>query len=610
MCFAVSTTSDAATSGWHLYAFQPAASQLCNGCRPYPDYPKLAVWPDGYYVSYNQGSNGSYIGAAACVLDRNAMLSGAAATMQCFPNSDPSYGSWLPVDLDGTTPPPAGTPGYFLNFDANDQSLDLWQLHVDWTTPANSTFTGPINIPVTPFTEACGETLVELNYSSTYACVPQAQTAQMLDSYGDRLMYRAAYRNFGNYASLVANHTVTVGTSSSQTGIRWYELRDSGSGFAVYQQGTYAPDSTSYRWMGSIAMDHVGNIALGYSVSDSGMSPSIRYTGRLPTDALGQMESEVDVLSSAGVANGSQTQTYRWADYSSMAIDPSDDCTFWYTTEYIPTTGGAWATRISSFSFPSCTNPTLTVTLAGAGTGTVTSTPAGINCPTQCSSSFLSGTSVTLSATAASGSVFGGWNGPCTGTAACILSITSGQTVGANFSVGQAPDFTVTPSPTAATVSPGGTASFTVQVTALGGFSGAVTLSCSAPAAPGVSCSFSPASVNPGSSAGLMVATTGPSAALGSPPRSTRPTPPYGAGICLLALALGTGSAGLSLKKRRLAGLLLCSALLTFIVFQMACGNSSGGSKGGGTPAGTYTVNFTATSGTIQHGSSVSVTVQ
>ncbi|MGB6260340.1 MAG: hypothetical protein WBG09_19495 [Candidatus Sulfotelmatobacter sp.] len=347
LCVAVSTTSDATNGGWNLYDFSLPHNRM-------PDYPKLAVWPDAYYVTYNQGQNLVFVGAAACALNRSAMLAGTAATMQCFANISTSYGVLLPGDLDGATAPPAGSPEYFLNFDANDQSLDLWQFHVNWTTPSSSTFTGATNIPVAVFTEPCGETIVELNYT-TGACIPQSGTTQMLDSYGDRLMYRLAYRNFGAYQSLVANHAVVTGTNGNQTGIRWYELRNTGTGFAQYQQGTYAPDS-SYRWMGSIAMDKTGDIALGYSVSSSTMSPSIRYTGRVPTDPLGQMESEVDVLSSASVPHTSQTTTMRWGDYSSMVIDPTNDCTFWYTTQYHPTSASPhWATRIASFSFPSCT---------------------------------------------------------------------------------------------------------------------------------------------------------------------------------------------------------------------------------------------------------------
>ena len=354
-CVAVSTTSDASNGGWYVYAFPTPVSKLC-GCRLQPDYPKLAVWPDGYYLTYNGGLDGVFVGSEACVLNRNNMLNGAAATMQCFMNTSTTYGTLLPGDLDGTTAPPAGSPAYFLNFDGNDQSLDLWQFHVNWTAPSDSTFTGPTNIPVAAFTEACGETITELNYT-TGACIPQKGTSQMLDSYGDRLMYRLAYRNFGTYQDLLVNHTVTVGTSGAQTGIRWYELRKTTGTFGLYQQGTYAPDS-SYRWMGSVAMDKLGDIGLGYSASSSTLSPSIRYTGRVPSDALGQMESEIDVLTAASVPHGSQTSNIAWGDYSSMVIDSTDDCTFWYTTEYQAKAGYHWSTRIASFSFPSCTTPT------------------------------------------------------------------------------------------------------------------------------------------------------------------------------------------------------------------------------------------------------------
>jgi len=338
LCVAVSKTSDAVTGGWNLYQFQ-IPSDLD------PDYPKMGVWPDGYYVTFNQYNGSEYMGAAACALNRNTMLTGGAATMQCFTNIGVSYGSLLPSDLDGANPPPVGSPDYFLNFDANDQSLDIWQFHVDWTTPTNSTFTGPTNIPVAAFTPACAA-----------ACIPQEGTKQQLNGLGDRVMYRLAYRHFADHESLLVNHTVDTGTSSSNTGVRWYELQKTTSTFGLYQQGTYAPDS-SYRWMGSIAMDKLGDIALGYSVSSATLSPSIRYTGRVPSDSLGQMESEIDLLSAGSVAHGSQINYPNWGDYSSMMIDPTDDCTFWYTNEYQATTGYRWSTRIASFSFPSCTAP-------------------------------------------------------------------------------------------------------------------------------------------------------------------------------------------------------------------------------------------------------------
>jgi hypothetical protein len=358
LCVAVSTTSDA-TGSWNLYAFEIPVNLAACQCRPMPDYPKLGVWPDAYYVSYHQAQNLIYKGPAACALNRSAMLNGTTATMQCFAKNGPSNNAWLPGDLDGTTPPPSGSPEYFVAFDPNDQSLDLWQFHVDWTTPSNSTFTGPTNIPVTPFLEPCGDGVTIFTPQDN--CVPQAGTSVMLGAYGDELMYRLAYRNFGSHQSLVVNHTVQVESGNNQVGIRWYELQNTGSGFGLYQEGTYSPDS-NYRWMGSIAMDKDGDIAMGYNVSSSSMSPSIRYAGRLSTDSLGTMEGEVDALSSAGVTTTSQTNTSRWGDVSSMAVDPVDDCTFWYTNEYQPagTTNNRWATRIVSFSFPSCTNVTTT----------------------------------------------------------------------------------------------------------------------------------------------------------------------------------------------------------------------------------------------------------
>jgi len=430
-CIAVSTTSDA-TGSWNLYVFEaPVNTQLCH-CRMMPDYPKLALWPDAYYISYHQAWNLNYEGPVACAVNRNAMLSGSAATMQCFANTGTGNNAWLPSDLDGATPPPTGSPNYFLGFDPNDQSLDLWQFHVDWTNPANSTLTGPTNIPVAPFLEPCGDTVTVFTPQDN--CVPQAGTSNMLGAFGDEVMYRLAYRNFGSSQSLVVNHTVQVASGSNQTGLRWYELQNTGSGFGLFQQGTYAPDS-NYRWMGSIAMDKVGDIALGYNVSSSSMSPSIRYTGRLSTDTLGTMEGEVDVLSSAGISPGSQTNTPRWGDYSSLAVDPTDDCTFWYTTEYMPANGGNWGTRIASFVFPSCI-PNFTLSVAEVGHGTVTSSDGAINCTNgtgSCSAVYPSGTAVTLNAAGATGWALSGWSGACTGGNPCNLVMNSNLSATATF---------------------------------------------------------------------------------------------------------------------------------------------------------------------------------
>jgi hypothetical protein len=324
-CVAVSTTSDA-TGSYYRYSFS-----MPN----FNDYPKLGVWPDAYYMSFNMFQGQRFIGARVCAFDRNKMLAGLAATQQCFQLSS-SYGGLLPSDLDGHTQPPAGSPNYFLNFGSN--SLNLWKFHVDWTTPANTSLTGPTNIPVASFSEACNGGV----------CIPQSGTSQQLDSLGDRLMYRLAYRNFGDHESLLANHSVTAGTS---VGVRWYELRSPGATPTIYQQGTYAPDA-SFRWMGSIAMDGSGNIAVGYSVSSSTLFPSIRYTGRVPGDPLGTMETEKTIIAGSG---SQQTNLNRWGDYTSMSIDPSDDCTFWYTDQYLQTSGTFnWSTRIASFKFPTC----------------------------------------------------------------------------------------------------------------------------------------------------------------------------------------------------------------------------------------------------------------
>jgi hypothetical protein len=330
-CVAVSQTSDA-TGAYNRYAFSYGSV--------FPDYPKMGVWPDAYYETFNMFNGNSFVGSKLCAYDRTAMLSGGAATQQCFQLTS-SQGGVLPSDLDGSTPPPAGAPNYMLNFDTN--SLNLWKFHVDWANTANTTLTGPSNILVAAFTPACGGG----------ACVPQSGTHEALDSLADRLMFRLAYRNFGDHESLVVNHSVKVGTSKQNpyTGVRWYELRNPGTTPVVFQQSTFSPD-TSYRWMGSIAMDGQGNMALGYSVSSDTMFPAIRYTGRQVDDPPSTLQAETSIIE----GGGSQSQGLdRWGDYSAMTVDPVDDCTFWYTSEYLKANGTFnWSTRIASFKFDSC----------------------------------------------------------------------------------------------------------------------------------------------------------------------------------------------------------------------------------------------------------------
>jgi len=322
-CVAVSTTSDA-TGSYNRYAFS-------FGNSNFNDYPKLGVWPDAYYISFNIFLNGqTFIGPDACAMDRNAMLAGTAATIQCFQQTS-AFSTLLPSDMDGTIQPAAGEPGFFVDFGIN--KLNLWKFHVDFAVPANSTFTGPTALAVTAFTQGCNRT-----------CVAQPGTTNRLDMLGDRMMYRLAYRKFvDGHEALVTSHTIT-------TGYRWYELRDPNGSPTVFQQGTFAPDSNT-RWMGSIAMDQNGNIGLGYSVGSSTVFPSVFFTGRVPGDPAGTMETEQLIVN----GSGSQTSPTRWGDYSAMTIDPADDCTFWYTQEYSKTTGRfSWNTRIANFKFTGC----------------------------------------------------------------------------------------------------------------------------------------------------------------------------------------------------------------------------------------------------------------
>jgi hypothetical protein len=224
--------------------------------------------------------------------------------------------------------------------------LELYEFHVDWANPANSTFTAlPDLFPASFDREMCG-------YSLIGTCIPQPGTSQKLESLTAWLMWRLQYRNFGTHETLVVNHTVDL-DGTDHAGIRWYELRKTGGSWSIYQQGTYGPDA-HHRWMGSVAMDQDGNMALGYSVSSSSVHPSIRYVGRLASDPLGQMpQGETELIA----GTGSQTHSYRWGDYSSMNVDPVDDCTFWYTQQYI-VSGQRWRTRVGSFKFPSCGGPT------------------------------------------------------------------------------------------------------------------------------------------------------------------------------------------------------------------------------------------------------------
>ncbi len=360
-CVAISQTSDPMGS-YHRYQFQwnTAIPSDMN------DYPHFGIWPDGYYVAVNEFQNGaSFVGGGSAVFERSRMLSGLSAQMVGFHR----LGNWgkLPSDLDGSTLPPAGAPNYFVNV-TTSPSLVVHKFHVDWTTPSNSTYT-------------LGSTASVASYSPA-SSVPQPGTGMTLASLSDRLMFRLAYRNLGTHESLVVNHSVSSG---GLAGVRWYEIRNPGGTATVFQQGTYAPADGVHRWMGSIAMDNAGNIGVGYSVSNSSsVFPGIRYTGRLSTDPIGTLPQGEGTMISGG---GSQTGASRWGDYSSMNIDPVDDCTFWYTQEYYSTSGSTnWKTRISSFKFPgcggaSCTAPSVTTNNSAADADACADTGVNVNWP-------------------------------------------------------------------------------------------------------------------------------------------------------------------------------------------------------------------------------------
>jgi PKD repeat protein len=321
---AVSETGDP-TGAWYRYAYE---------FNNMPDYPKFGVWPDGYYFTINQFAppSLSFAGAAVCVVDRDAMISGDPNASLQFFNLGTSYGSLLPADADGIQQPGTGSPNYLANLGYN--ALRIWEASIDWTNSNNSS----VNLV---------QTLSTNSYSYSGISINQPGTSQTLDALASRLMYRLQYRNFGSYEVMLTNHTVNA-DGNGQAGVRWYEMRNSGSGWYIYQQGTFAPADGDNRWMGSVAMNGNGDIAVGYSVSSSSTYPSIRFAGQT---AANSGTGELDVVETSIVEGStSQTGVNRWGDYSMMSVDPIDDQTFWYTTEY-SNGGWNWRTQVASFNF-------------------------------------------------------------------------------------------------------------------------------------------------------------------------------------------------------------------------------------------------------------------
>ena len=401
-CVAVSTTGDA-TGSYHRYDFHLGSNFF--------DYPHLSVWPDGYYMSMNvfNSTGTAFLGPQAFAFDRTNMLQGLPATF-VTPGITGGSGEevFLPADLDGSTPPPAGAPATFVEFPGAG-GYKLFHFHADFATPANSTFTQFANPAAAGFTVLC---------PTTRSCVPQSGTTSRLDAIADRLMFRLAYRNFGDHESVVGNYTVSSG---SVAGIRWFELRNVTNGpVTVAQESTYQPDST-WRWMGSAAMDKDGNIAIGYSASSATINPQLRYAGRLASDPLNTLgQGEATLFPGTGSQTGTSS---RWGDYSDLTIDPVDDCTFWFTSEYYTTTTSFnWRTRIGSFRFPTCGgNPT--------PTPTPTPTPAP-NAPSNLNATAVSTSQINLSWSDNSGNEDGFKIERCTGNGCSNFGQIA--TVGAN----------------------------------------------------------------------------------------------------------------------------------------------------------------------------------
>ena len=333
MCYAISAGADP-FGPYYRYEF----------LRPlFPDYPRPAIWPDGYYIPTSTGDE--VIQKHACVADRTRMLKGEPATEQCIIIDGANFLN--NADIDGQGLPPPGAPnimmaagGTQLKKIMEDDGILVWKFHVDWQNPTNTKITGPEKIAVTPYHYLCDGQLTN--------CVPQPSTDRRLDAQGDKIMARLVYRKIGNRQSIVGVHSVN--TSAGGGGVRWYEFRINKDKVSLYQQGTYAPEGL-YRWMASPAMDRLGNIGIGYSFGGMPNFAGQRFAGRLAKDPLGQLTLHETVLVEG---EGAQTNTLRWEDYTQTAMDPSDDCTIWYVGDYFKKDATSYSTRIGAFRMPGC----------------------------------------------------------------------------------------------------------------------------------------------------------------------------------------------------------------------------------------------------------------
>ena len=369
-CVAVSTTDDA-TGTWCAYGFNVHNTK-------FNDYPKMGVWPSqhAYMMTANQFGADGFGGVGVWALERDQMIANgcpaARFIYQDMDSIDPYLSPLMPADADGDTPPPASAPAPLVSINQDgsglpQDQLQIWNATVDWSGTPSMTVAHESDVQAAPFDE---------NLCDFGNCIPQPGTSVKLQTLSDRIMFRAQYRNFGTWQTIVTSHSVDVG--SDRAGARWYHLEKQGSGaWGMRDQGTYAPADGLNRWMPSAAMDKSGDIAVGYSTSNGTAPnyPSIKYATRLATDPPGELGTEQTIMT----GGGSQTGTIgRWGDYSSMSVDPTNDCTFYYAQEYIQTTGATtWRTRIGKFTIPECgPPPTAAATSASSASAASTSATA------------------------------------------------------------------------------------------------------------------------------------------------------------------------------------------------------------------------------------------
>jgi hypothetical protein len=333
MCYAVSAGADP-LGPYHRYEFQRTL---------FPDYPRPAIWPDGYYVPTSTGDD--VIQKHVCIVDRAKMLKGEPATEQCLVIDDVNFLN--NADIDGKALPPPGAPnvmmaagGTQLKGILEDDGIFVWQVYVDWRDPSKTRAVGPKKIAVAPYRYLCGGQLTN--------CVPQPGSERRLDAQGDKIMPRLVYRRVNGHESIVAVHSVN--TVAGGGGVRWYEFRiDGAREVTLFQQSTYAPDAL-FRWMASPAMDRSGNIGIGYSFGGGSHFAGQRFAGRLAADPPGRLTLRETVL----VEGEAAQNVMRWEDYSQTAVDPSDDCTIWYVGDYIKKDAASYSSRIGAFRMPGC----------------------------------------------------------------------------------------------------------------------------------------------------------------------------------------------------------------------------------------------------------------